>query len=97
MTQRPKAYIDLIMHTYVNLPLAAAGLIGCLLIGCLLSVARTMLSRGQWQAKYFEAGSDLPYRIEVFLSRAKLDVAVALYLRVGGDDTLKITGPEFEV
>jgi hypothetical protein len=82
----------LIMHTYINLPLAAVGL-----IGRLFSVARTLFSSPLWQAKYFEAGSDLPYRIEVFLSRAKLDVAVALYLRVGGDDTLKITGPGFEV
>lgn len=62
MTQRPKACVDLIMHTYINLLLAAAGL-----IGCLLSVPRTLFSRPHWQAKYFEAGSDLPYRIEVFL------------------------------
>jgi hypothetical protein len=79
------------MNTYVDLSLAAAGL-----IGCLLSVRKALFSRRQWRAKYFEAGSDLPYRIEVFLSRARLEIAVALYLRVGGDDTLKITGPGFE-
>jgi hypothetical protein len=79
------------MNTYINLSLAAAGL-----IGCLLSARRALFSRPQWHAKYFEAGSDFPYRIEVFLSRAKLDIAVALYLRVGGDDTLKITGPGFK-
>jgi hypothetical protein len=82
----------LAMNTHINLSLAAAGF-----IGCLLGVGRAVFSRPKWQAKYFEAGSDLPYRIEVFLSRAKLDVAIALYLRVGGDDTLKIAGPGFEV
>jgi hypothetical protein len=92
MTATAEGLHHITMKTHINLPLAAVGL-----IGFLLSVGRSLFSRPQWQAKYFEAGSDLPYRIEVFLSRAKLDFAVALYLRVGGDDTLKITGPGFEV
>lgn len=39
-----------------------------------------------WQARYFEAGSDVPYQTETFFLRPSLEDAVAIYSRLGGDD-----------
>jgi hypothetical protein len=62
----------------------------------LLCVLETLISRHKWRARYFEAGSDVAYRTETFFSQARLENAVALYSRLGGDDVLKITGPGFQ-
>jgi hypothetical protein len=50
----------------------------------------------RWQARYFEAGSDVAYQTETFFSQATLEDAVAIYSRLGGDDVLIITGPDFQ-
>jgi hypothetical protein len=50
----------------------------------------------RWQARYFEAGSDVPYQTKTFFSQASLEDAVAIYSRLGGDDVLRITGPGFQ-
>jgi hypothetical protein len=60
-----------------------------------LCVGRAILSRHKWQTQYCEAGSNIPYRTETFFSQASLQAAVAVYVRLGNDDTIKITGPGF--
>jgi hypothetical protein len=46
---------------------------------------------GFWLLEYFEIGSTKPYSIEMVLSREDMEFAVALYLRLGGDDILRVT------
>ena len=59
-----------------------------------LCIRKILFPSQQWHAQYFEfASDDLPYRTETFSCRESLETAVELYLRLGGDDVLKITGP----
>jgi len=44
-----------------------------------------------WRLEYFEGGSPDAYIVETYFSSEERDVAVARYLRLGGDDILKIT------
>jgi hypothetical protein len=44
-----------------------------------------------WRLEYFEGGSPNAYMIETYFSSEERDAAVARYLRLGGDDILKIT------
>ena len=44
-----------------------------------------------WRLEYFEGGSPNAYVIETYFRLEERDAAVARYLRLGGDDILKIT------
>jgi len=44
-----------------------------------------------WQIEYFEVGASTPYLRERFFSVNAKDVAVRRFVRLGGDDFLKIT------
>ena len=48
---------------------------------------------GFWLLEYFEMGSTKAYSVEMVLSREDMEFAVALYLRLGGDDILRVTPP----
>jgi hypothetical protein len=68
-----------------------------ILVACLLCIRKILFPSQQWHAQYFEfASDDLPYRTETFSCRESLETAVELYLRLGGEDVLKITGPIFK-
>jgi hypothetical protein len=45
---------------------------------------------GIWHLRYFEAGTTTAYMCETYFSAKARDVAVARYLRLGGDDILKV-------
>lgn len=44
-----------------------------------------------WRLEYFEDGSPNAYMTETHFSSQQRDTAVARFLRLGGDDVLKIT------
>lgn len=44
-----------------------------------------------WRLEYFADGSPDAYMIETYFSAEERDAAVARYLRLGGDDVLKVT------
>jgi hypothetical protein len=44
-----------------------------------------------WHLKYFESGSAVPYMSQTYFSAEEKDSAVTHYLRLGGDDVLKVT------
>jgi hypothetical protein len=44
-----------------------------------------------WRLEYFESGSVLPYMSGTYFSAEERDSAVTHYLRLGGDDLLKVT------
>ena len=46
---------------------------------------------GSWLLEYFEMGSTKAYSVEMVFSREDMEFAVALYLRLGGDDSLRVT------
>jgi hypothetical protein len=48
---------------------------------------------GIWHLRYFEAGATAAYMCETYYSVKTRDVAVARYLRLGGDDILTVTTP----
>jgi len=49
---------------------------------------------GIWYLNYFEAGAGTSYMCETYYSVRARDVAVAHYLRLGGDDILTVTTPQ---
>jgi hypothetical protein len=57
----------------------------------MLDVRKTIM--GIWYLRYFEAGAPTAYACETYYSLKAKDVAVARYLRLGGDDILKVTTP----
>jgi hypothetical protein len=46
-----------------------------------------------WQFYYFESGSDEPYCRKTFRSRKEMEFALARFLRMGGDDDLRVVSP----
>jgi hypothetical protein len=47
-----------------------------------------------WCLEYFEDASLNAYMSETYFSAEKRDAAIARYLRLGGDDVLKITSEQ---
>jgi hypothetical protein len=50
-----------------------------------------MFNMAAWQLEYFEVGASLPYMRETFFRVDARDVAILRFIRLGGDDILKIT------
>jgi hypothetical protein len=46
-----------------------------------------------WQFHYFESGANEPYCRKTFRSRKEMEVALARFLRLGGDDDLQVVSP----
>lgn len=46
-----------------------------------------------WRVYFFEAGANQPYRSRRFCSRARMELALARFSRLGGDDILQIVPP----
>ena len=62
----------------------------------LSSVCNMLFPRQQWHVRHFLSETDgVPYLTESFACREHLETAVALCVRQGSDDVLKITGPGF--
>jgi hypothetical protein len=50
-----------------------------------------------WKLKFFELGSQSAYDTKFFYSREAAEVALRHYLRLGGDDILKVISPKDNV
>jgi hypothetical protein len=48
-----------------------------------------------WRVDLFEPGADHAYCSKRFFSRRRMKKAVALYLRLGGDDIMRVVPPRF--
>ena len=46
-----------------------------------------------WQFYYFESGANEPYCCKTFRSRKEMEIALARFLRLGGDDDLRVVSP----
>jgi hypothetical protein len=46
-----------------------------------------------WQFYYFESGANEPYCRKTFRSRKEMEFALARFLRLGGDDDLRVVSP----
>jgi hypothetical protein len=46
-----------------------------------------------WQFYYFESGARHPYCHRTFYSRSEMEVALARFMRLGGDDDLQVISP----
>jgi hypothetical protein len=46
-----------------------------------------------WRVYFFEPGADRAYCSKRYFSRRRMKKAVALYLRLGGDDIMRVVPP----
>jgi hypothetical protein len=46
-----------------------------------------------WRVYYFEAGAAEPYCTRRFFSRARMELAIARFSRLGCDDVLRVVPP----